>query len=492
MKMKSYRSKRFARQYLCHLKGLIVALLLLAVALPGTVTAAPQAQGAGYLPLTAKNACHDTRTPTVFGVQVYGTLDRRSPYFPSLQNSGTSWVRIPVDWHQIEPTNTTPENYKWGVADAVLRVARDSCVNVIATIEAAPEWAQAIPGASRGPIKTNQMAEFVQFVQALAERYDGDGIADSPEGIVVNYWELYNEPDLGPNPDGAGAPRWGEHGDQYAAMLKAVYTPIKTANPNATVVMGGIAYDNFQRNNGDFVESFLDDVLDNGGGQYFDVMNFHYYPAFKDDWVNGDQRGLPAKIAHLRQKLADRGLNKPFVITEAGWHSNASHDQYPSSDEEQSRYVVQLFAQSIASDLQFMIWWSFRDDLEYQYQNGLVTQAEGGQPPQEKPSYRVFQTAARRLSNAQYERMLSAADTQDPDLEVYQFTAALSGKRMYVAWLNPAGTDQTRPLSRPGSVATVYSKENVNLGVVHDGDDGAQDGRVTVHVGSSPVYIVVD
>src|SRR5688572_1739336 len=107
MKMKSYRNNRFVRQYLCHLKGLAVALLLLAVAAPGTVTAAPQAEGTGYLPLTARNACHDTRTPSVFGVQIYGRLDRQSVYFPALQNSGTSWVRVPIDWYQIEPTNTT-------------------------------------------------------------------------------------------------------------------------------------------------------------------------------------------------------------------------------------------------------------------------------------------------------------------------------------------------------------------------------------------------
>lgn len=208
--------------------------------------------------------------------------------------------------------------------------------------------------------------------------------------------------------------------------------------------------------------------------------------------MDGNQRGLPVKIAHIRQKLADRNLNKPLVITEAGWHNNDTVDQFPSSDEEQSRYVVQLFAQSIAADVEFMIWWSFRDDPEYQYQNGLVTEAQGGKPPQEKPAYRVFQTAAQRMGRAQYEGMLSAAETQDPALEAYQFVDAFSGKRMYVAWLNPEGTDQPRPLNTPGSMATVYSKENVNLGVVHDGDDGAQDGRVTVNVGSSPVYIVMD
>src|SRR5690606_37357086 len=123
---------------------------------------------------------------------------------------------------------------------------------------------------------------------------------------------------------------------------------------------------------------------------------------------------------------------KPIMITEAGWHNNSPPDRFPSSDEEQSRYVIQLFAQSIAADVQVMIWWTLFDLVDYPYANGLVTNGES-QPPQQKPADRVFQTAARRLARAEYQGMLSAAETQDPDLEVYQFTDAQSGKRMYVA-----------------------------------------------------------
>src|SRR5690606_12335089 len=117
--------------------------------------------------------------------------------------------------------------------------------------------------------------------------------------------------------------RWGHAGDQYAAMLKKIYSPIKSANFSAQVVMGGIAYDNFiERDGGPFVENFLDDVLVHDGGQYFDIMNFHYYPAWKDGWIDGNQRGLPVKTARIREKLAAHNLAKPIMITEAGWHNN--------------------------------------------------------------------------------------------------------------------------------------------------------------------------
>ena len=82
------------------------------------------------------------------------------------------------------------------------------------------------------------------------------------------------------------------HGDAYAALLTAAYPAIKAANPQAKVVFGGIAYDWFTdadpvtpANNGPFVRAFFEDVLKNGGGGYFDVMNFHFYPFFGFNWT---------------------------------------------------------------------------------------------------------------------------------------------------------------------------------------------------------------
>ncbi|RIK53906.1 MAG: hypothetical protein DCC57_07575 [Chloroflexi bacterium] len=473
------------------LRGLMLAVLVALLALPAAATAAP-AQSKGFVPFTAKNGCLDQRTPSVFGMQVYSPMNKNSPYFPFFQNSGASWVRVPVYWSAIQPDNA--KQYNWGQIDALLNVYNTGCANIIATIDMAPAWAQAIDGSPRGPIKQAQMGNFVKFVQTLVERYDGDGNADAPGGIVVNYWEFYNEPDFGANPtEGNG---WGNYGSQYAAMLKAVYQPIHTANPNAQVVMGGIAYDAFaDAPGGVFIRSFLDDVLTAGGGSFFDVMNFHYYPAFRMDWTQTQGTGLPEKIAAIRQKLADHALDKPLILTETGWHSNAPK-QNPSSEEEQSRYVVRFFAQSIAYNLRFSIWWMLHDGLTesgYQFANGLVTDSA---PPVAKPAYQVYQTAVNRIARAQFVAALSVAETQDANLEVYQFAEAYTGKRLYVAWINPVESSETRPLSVAGSVATIYSKEDTLQAVVRDGDandnDGAQDGKITLPVGSSPLYIVMD
>ena len=64
-------------------------------------------------------------------------------------------------------------------------------------------------------------------------------------------------------------------------MLKQAYPAIKSARPDVNVIMGALAYDNWGGPNrpgfnggqcGPFNFSFLDDVLANGGGDYFDVF----------------------------------------------------------------------------------------------------------------------------------------------------------------------------------------------------------------------------
>jgi hypothetical protein len=88
------------------------------------------------------------------------------------------------------------------------------------------------------------------------------------------------------------------------------------------------------------------------------------------------------------------------------------------------------------------------------------------------------------------------------DLEVYKFATAGDIQFFYVAWLNPvipfsaeavASFDDStaQPLQVPGSFATVYAKDGALMQTINDADDGIADGRVTVSVSRSPIYIVM-
>ena len=82
----------------------------------------------------------------------------------------------------------------------------------------------------------------------------------------------------------------GKSGAKYAEMLQAIYPAVKAANPNAQVLMGGIAFDYFEDQGGTFVRSFINEVLQAGGGDYFDIMNFHStQPLAKTGQKAGDR-----------------------------------------------------------------------------------------------------------------------------------------------------------------------------------------------------------
>lgn len=447
------------------------------------VPAEPTVGGKLMLPIVNRNACGTMRDPSMpIGLQMYGNTGRTSPYFDALNNSGAHWLRVNIRWELIEPEDVTPRQYNWSSADAALSAARDACINVIAEIEGTPVWAAVEPGAE--PIRSDKLDRFAEFVAAVVQRYDGSGTSR----IRVNYVELFNEPDRRFS--------WGYYGARYAAMLKKVYPAVKAANPATQVVFGGIAYDAFVKDGGIFVEEFMENVLKEGAGPYFDYMNFHCYPYAHSCRSRAERNssGMMEKAAAIRAMMQKYGLDKPLMITETGWHSEKDGDSKVdvSNDELQARKLVQLLAQSMAIEADAIIWWMLFDPRpSYPFDSGLVTR---GNPPALKPAYAVYRTFIRRLGWAQYLSTVSPANAAS-DVEAYRFRDRLTNKIVVVAWLNPVDdltSNVTKPLQVTGKTATVYNKAGVVATVKQDADDGTTDNRVTVQVGGSPIYIVID
>ena len=417
-----------------------------------------------------------------FGVQVYGSHDMSSPYFCDLVASGATWVRNEISWASVEPTDASPPVHRWAATDAVFAPARQSHFNMIATINGNPGWAAT---RARGPIDKAPISRFADFAGALAERYDGDGIDDAPGSPIVEYFEFYNEPDAG---NLGRDKRWGNYGKEYAEMLAAVYPAIKSANPNAKVLLGGLAYDWFEEDNGPFVRTFLDTVLANGGGNFFDIMNFHQYPPFAASWGAPNGPGLVEKTNAVRAKLTEFGYgNKPLVITESGAHSNDAVG-LPMTPELQARYVTMLYTQVMASDVDLMVWFMFYDPMaSYPYKNGLLTEALGSARPTRKLSFDAYRTAVDLLTGATFVRQWTPAETGNADLLAYQFTSK-DGAPFHVAWFGPIERTDAAPLRVAGSSAIVRDIYGATRSVA-DADDGVTDGVITLQIGAQPAYI---
>lgn len=494
--MKNFRFFTYLRKWVCIATAFVLMATLLGSAAQAT-NVNPTTTDTNRLPIMFGTLnVSPNIAQTRFGVQMYfDTGDNGdNPYYDSIVDSGASWIRCNIPWDQIEPTDTTPDNYNWGPAQRAVGANRDARYNQIITLEHAPAW---FSGAHDGPPLPGQsLDDLAEFMAAVAERFDGDGYKDGWGNPVINHFELYNEPDH--------QQRWGNDGAAYAQMLSVVYPAIKAANPNAQVLFGGVALDWFTDvqpgdafvNPGDFVRSFVGDVFAAGGGQYIDIMAIHQYPAFRSQWSPGGQgMGLIEKVNATRNLMAVYGISKPIMITESGTNSNNAPGQ-PATEESQSRFVVELFTQAHAADVAAMIWFTMYDGENINNSglaNGLVRQpTTPGSTPYRKSSLTAYATNASMLGSAQFQRTVPAAETGNAAMEVHQFINLATGKTFYVAWMNPINSTAQVPLSLPGAQATITNLYGSVTGTIADATDGAADGRVLVGVSAQPIYIQIN
>ena len=338
-----------------------------------------------YLPLVSN------RFPleTVFGVEMGqittdGGLDK-------VAEANTTWVRRNgVLWAEIEPNEGARDWSVLGGLEQELKNASANNLQVILIVRKTPSWAQKVPGSSCGPIKTEKLGAFGNFMFDLVSRY-------STPPYNVKYWELWNEPDVSPElaayiggdtiPFGC----WGDSADPYyggkyyAEMLKAVYPRIKAADPQAQVLVGGLLLDCDPRGSpsicnqikhDDRPAKFLEGILLNNGGVYLDGVGFHgyddYYGTFGKygnlNWGskwNTTGPSITARAQYIKYLLNTYHTSGKFIMnTETAMICGGFNDppgQPPCElDFEQTKayYITQMYAASIAEGLRASIWYS--------------------------------------------------------------------------------------------------------------------------------------
>lgn len=417
---------------------------------------------------TAGRHCYDCPDST-FGLQIYPAEFDLLPQAASL---GARWARFNVSWEKIEPQNTTPENYNWSPKlDQDLALFASHGVHVVLTVIHNPSWAAEYKG---GPLYEGMHAEMAQFMAALVSRY-----GSSPYN--VKHWEIYNEPDNGTQY--AADEGWGWFGHQpeeYVKTLQAIYGPIKQADPEAQVLLGGMAYDWFEDQGGPFVRDFLDVVLANGGANYFDMLNFHYYIAFRSNWDPYGQ-GILGKTRYLRQKMAEYGVSKPVVCTETGMWSS---DLFDSDEEIQSRQVPQAYVRSKSLALPIVIWYKFVDSSYLGAQKWGLLDSQLNP----KPAFVAYKTATDQLCRTNYVRTLDQQETRSQYLEAHLFRTWDNSTNVIAAWTFD-GVTHAMPIA--SNQVQVLDKYGVSHTVL-DGADGSWDGQVWLEFGPNPVYVRFD
>ncbi|MCZ7568468.1 MAG: beta-galactosidase [Ardenticatenaceae bacterium] len=387
--------------------------------------------------------------------------------------AGIRWVHIYLSWKRLEPQNTSPENFDWQAYDGVLADLSARGFQVIVNVDRNPSWAAS---SRRGPIDRTGLDEFEQFIGAVARRY-------SRPPYNLHHYQFYIEPDDWAYKPNGERGAWGGYGAEYAKMLERAYRAIHGADLAGKVILGGLANETWAGCDPSpcFDLNFLDDVVQAGGAPFIDIMNFHYYEAFKTRWTPHQPVG---KALALRDKLPVDQRNKPFVCTEMGTPYWRQDEDVAITRERQARFVVQGFAHIMGASayglaMPACTWFSFETYSQGVRKFGLLD--SNGAP---LPAYWALKT----LTTEVPERPVGVELIATNRVAGYRYTMA-SGNQRLILWTEDERTAAYDLSSPRVQVISIYGK----VRDVVDGQAGDEDHqanrRVRIAVAGEPVIV---
>ena len=367
-----------------------------------------------------------------------------------------------------------------------------------------------LPGAGKTINPNNRWA---YFVNAAINRYKPGGVLAQTQGWGadkgVRYWEIWNEQDLDQFFIGTPA--------DYARLLKVAYLAGKQADPNATIVFGGLAH--FEKPN------WLQDTLNVIAT---DPMSITYH-GFMDAVASHNYAWAWQTYGYLlndRQRLDARGLTGVKLwITETGLPVcddspiepfNFCPSPYRGTLNEQVDFLIQTAAWSAWMQAEKMIWFQLYDDVgnvcPYDFFGLVRNPATSPCVPNTglpRPAYAAYPLAAQLFGGVQpYWRDRRTGTTTNwasGNQEIVAFKRPATGQRVVTMWtryytadtviltatsssallIRPDGTSQT--ITPVNGVYTINLPAATNLGAATP--DGKQpDG--TSSIGGSPRILV--
>ncbi len=176
-----------------------------------------------------------------------------------MKSMGAQWVRIDLSWNRVQPDG--PDRFSWQETDAEVKAIGAHGLKPLLILNFTPAWARQSECADLEQCAPRDAEEFGKFAGAAAGRYAKvDGTA----------WEIWNEPNI--------AERFAPKADpvQYAAMVRAAYGAIKSADPDAIVVAGSTSPVGDSAINISPLK-FVEAMYANGAGGSFDALSAHPY-----------------------------------------------------------------------------------------------------------------------------------------------------------------------------------------------------------------------
>ena len=476
----------------------VIAILFLFPFLPPTLSAKESASVA----INALNSTPETTLsglvdpigdkqahPTVFGGQILPSAAITSVITVGVE-ANLSWIRYDgtndgVLWSNVEAEQGVRDWDRLSLFEEEISRLSSAGFVPIVVVRSTPSWAQKTPPYYCGPIREDALDDFADFMRELVERYSGPP-------YNVTYWEIWNEPDIDSlfaRPDSYFG-CWGNESDPYygggyyGEMLKHIYPAMKEANPNVQIVIGGLNLDcdpsNPPAHQDCKAGKFLEGILQNGGGDYFDIVAYHAYAFWSTanvDWdlehIYWKERGgaVLGKADFLREVLAQFGYEKPLILTETSllcyeFNPNCPSDEFFAG---QANFLIRLYTRLSANNILGATWFC----LNYNAWRHSDLLGPNNTP---KPAYEAIKFMASLLSGATYKGSLGTST-----LEGYSFWNPETNLEYRVYWTNNEKTSES--LSLFPSTLTVYDKLGQEITPSESG---------TIEIGFEPIIIEME
>ena len=345
----------------------LIATLLLALAPAASAKVPPQFMGVNW---------DSAISEAPAGVQ--------SAQFPRMGSAGVQTVRTAFLWAAAQPEENGPVDLS--ATDAFVGQAAARHIEVFPHIITAPDWARS-RAAPMAPPSDPQL--FVSYVRTLVSRYGPDGTfwAAHPElpKVPIRYWQFWNEPHLPFQWDLPKSQRkfWPK---TYVAQLKVFYQAVKAQDPNAKVVLAGLANKSWD---------YLGALYRAGARGNFDVAAIHPYTT--------KPSGVVRLLARFRKVMrAQHDAATPVWVTELGLpaskgrvHSSNALQTTPSG---MASYLTGAYMKlrRLVPRVYWYTWASeYRGDI-FRF-TGLFRYRGGKRQPVAQPAYRAYVKIARTL-----------------------------------------------------------------------------------------------
>lgn len=341
----------------------LAALLVLTALL--TAGGAALATGAAAVP------------PRFFGIAPQDRLTEDDA--ARMSRGGIESVRLPIAWSAIQPRRTS--DYEWDAVDAQVEFAARNGMEVLPVLYHAPRWATG--DSTRLPVGTaSQRTAWKKFLTAAVERYGPEGEFWEPDpveeartacsvcpeqasGLVsrvaadtpptpIRIWQIWNEENFFYFTKPASPTR-------YARLLKVSRPAIRTVDPAAKVILGGLFGNPKERPPRAMPATrFLAKLYAVPQIKaYFDGVALHPYSA--------DTAGVRKLSEAIRQIMRRNGdARTGFYITEVGWGSEANSSiAFEKGPRGQARELRRAYGYLVANqrrlNLKAVYWFSWKD-----------------------------------------------------------------------------------------------------------------------------------